>query len=800
MKKNKTYLFILVLLGLFNSTYGQYQCNNNDVAPGATQDEQALNTYWHYRYRLVKYFMTLGSDVGMSIPADIRNAGDDAVGGNMQWTDGPRLIGWYLETLATEYKLLKNNGATSTQLQETVTELFYALHALYRLDSIYVMDCYNQSPPGPSNKNVSQIVCNGFNAPNVPFPGFGIMPPDDIQAATATRKAGPQIVAQTDPLNAGLPIFPYNQYNGVFGTIANPYGQSVAEFGSGAVGPITTLNGTDPGQLGVASKDDYMASLMGLAMVITLVNESSTDPYHYGKTPQAMAQALATAFYHYIFDISQLQLVGCNDQEIFPQPNQGPWSNYFFWPYASPLQSLANKLGIPIVIPSSSEAISQPGVAAYWPNFSSEPQNIINYAWSLEDPCYAVNTSAGGGCSLTGIELAEMGVTMGNNGANYSSPCDMISSLGSWGGGGCFLGCSGNGGNTINTGWDIYYGAINNVLYGTQCSCVDLCKMRDLIYSAPYHGPFAHTTSTPSSNLIPDYNRCGWASSRRFGNNENQDFNGDLGNLGNFNGLDYMLLFNLYYLVSEQQTYPQIITVNDYSYSTDGISSTINGYPDVYPYNYTYVLGWTYVGTQGNPYIITANDCAPIYINQLSVNASTQLQSGLFGVNTSTQNGDLIIEGGASHYIDFNPKVGQLVDVQSGANLTAYCDLNCCTVTPPFYKYQSDPGSNDDASIRPAYKKTTEFDTINGQDAIRSYPNPFQNQISVEFFLHTDENASIYIADIAGRKIVDIVKNQQFQKGTNIINYNGSNLTTGSYFCILETGKNRQISKMIKVR
>jgi hypothetical protein len=38
------------------------------------QDDLAnLQKYWHYRHRLVNYFMIVGEGPGMSLPADIRN-------------------------------------------------------------------------------------------------------------------------------------------------------------------------------------------------------------------------------------------------------------------------------------------------------------------------------------------------------------------------------------------------------------------------------------------------------------------------------------------------------------------------------------------------------------------------------------------------------------------------------------------------------------------------------------------------------------------------------------------------------
>lgn len=93
------------------------------------QDEQTnLQKYWHYRYRLVNYFMVVGDGPGMSLPADIRNInGSD----QLRWGEAPVYLGYYIGVLATEYRLLKDNGQNTDQ---TLTELYYALKAAVRID------------------------------------------------------------------------------------------------------------------------------------------------------------------------------------------------------------------------------------------------------------------------------------------------------------------------------------------------------------------------------------------------------------------------------------------------------------------------------------------------------------------------------------------------------------------------------------------------------------------------------------------------------------------------------------------
>src|SRR6266404_5797765 len=94
----------------------------------AQTNQSNLRKYWHYRYRLVNDFMVVGGNQGESLPAFARNLYDD---NSLAWGEVPRYLGWYLGVLATEYKLLQNNGQ---DVNRTMLELHYALMALERLD------------------------------------------------------------------------------------------------------------------------------------------------------------------------------------------------------------------------------------------------------------------------------------------------------------------------------------------------------------------------------------------------------------------------------------------------------------------------------------------------------------------------------------------------------------------------------------------------------------------------------------------------------------------------------------------
>jgi hypothetical protein len=257
---------------------------------------------------------------------------------------------------------------------------------------------------------------------------------------------------------------------------------------------------------------------------------------------------------------------------------------------------------------------------------------------------------------------------------------------------------------------------------------------------------------------------------------------------GNYVGLDYMLMFNIYNLMKEKVSsyLPETATVYPTvpSYFTSGINWPITPQiPQDYPFVvYTFPNYYNY-GFNTSPYIFSSGFCSQgIYIDQLDV------QNG----------GGLILNPGLDSYADLKPTAGNIIITQGG-----YCDIlpKCCNsnVVPynnEFTDFQTlcaiKPGSI------PPYQKSNEFDTIFAYNGIKSYPNPFIDQTSILFSLKNDSPISIYITDVSGKKISDIIKNEPYKKGNYTLNYNGYNLASGNYICVLETNNYRYTYKMLK--
>ncbi|MDZ4759366.1 MAG: hypothetical protein SGJ10_14665 [Bacteroidota bacterium] len=128
--KQKLLILLMLFIGL--KTFGQTSTVNKQK-------------YWDYRDRLKKWFINVSADRGGSQPMQTRGMSrfdgrDYTTGGNhfphktswMNWGDNVTMhIGYYIATLAMEYKLLKKNGQDT---KATLKEICYALNALNRLD------------------------------------------------------------------------------------------------------------------------------------------------------------------------------------------------------------------------------------------------------------------------------------------------------------------------------------------------------------------------------------------------------------------------------------------------------------------------------------------------------------------------------------------------------------------------------------------------------------------------------------------------------------------------------------------
>jgi hypothetical protein len=81
----------------------------------------------------------------------------------------------------------------------------------------------------------------------------------------------------------------------------------------------------------------------------------------------------------------------------------------------------------------------------------------------------------------------------------------------------------------------------------------------------------------------------------------------------------------------------------------------------------------------------------------------------------------------------------------------------------------------------------------------RLYPNPFNDQVTIEFENDRRQEVAVEIWDINGRRITTLT-NQIWGAGLHTISWQGKNHASGSYFCVLKTRDRRVVRKVLLLK
>jgi hypothetical protein len=86
----------------------------------------------------------------------------------------------------------------------------------------------------------------------------------------------------------------------------------------------------------------------------------------------------------------------------------------------------------------------------------------------------------------------------------------------------------------------------------------------------------------------------------------------------------------------------------------------------------------------------------------------------------------------------------------------------------------------------------------------KAYPNPFRENITIEYQLHQDGSVEVQINNILGQKIRTLVKEDQ-PGGKHRVKWDGldesgSTAGTGMYYITLRTPKERVVIKVLKTK
>ena len=82
----------------------------------------------------------------------------------------------------------------------------------------------------------------------------------------------------------------------------------------------------------------------------------------------------------------------------------------------------------------------------------------------------------------------------------------------------------------------------------------------------------------------------------------------------------------------------------------------------------------------------------------------------------------------------------------------------------------------------------------------QNYPNPFNPSTSITFSLPADSKVSLNIYDISGRLVSTLINNEFKTANYYTVTFNGSNLSSGTYFYKIQTERNSETKKMLLIK
>jgi hypothetical protein len=79
------------------------------------------------------------------------------------------------------------------------------------------------------------------------------------------------------------------------------------------------------------------------------------------------------------------------------------------------------------------------------------------------------------------------------------------------------------------------------------------------------------------------------------------------------------------------------------------------------------------------------------------------------------------------------------------------------------------------------------------------YPNPFNSQVNISYFIESAGRVTIDVYDLLGRKVETLIDRQQ-EPGDYIVNWNAADLPSGLYYYRLQIGAIGQSGKMVLLK
>ena len=87
---------------------------------------------------------------------------------------------------------------------------------------------------------------------------------------------------------------------------------------------------------------------------------------------------------------------------------------------------------------------------------------------------------------------------------------------------------------------------------------------------------------------------------------------------------------------------------------------------------------------------------------------------------------------------------------------------------------------------------------IHSEESVKVFPNPFNQDLTVEFITHEFERVSIEVFNMMGQKVMQVLNKPNLELGQNRIVVDTTDLPSGMYTVVLDIGGDRTVNKVIK--
>lgn len=780
--------------------------------------------YWFYRNRLINEFCKVGPNQGESIPFQSINYKEDFAGTpngvyGQTGDGGVQKLGHYIAVLASEIKLLKMSNQNR---DKTIEELFYALYAAKRLDETAETFnfCYDAT-----NLNFHSDVLNDYNSYTNCSGGSpnwnGFMLRDD-----KNPKAGSPILKH------------FNNMTGMTNLTCG-FGLNIAPFAVETLGPTTPWAST----FNDVSHDQLGNLLLGLRLVQALLD--GTENYTFSGTTyniKTFSTQIATKIMDYMGNGSALDYNNCQYLKNFIGLNGSlnKWFSHILQPTGT---ALACTPGASFVTPTGNipwlfkntvtnqaASIENP-VGASFPylmspgyadlgkiltgkNYVATPIAITIWKQLATSPMigiYQLNDN------WKILSLIAMTKTWSNLPCGwqpqpcflypclipkpFSTKCWVQSKLPVPAICPAFVSCVNQqsilNDQAIKAHYEILplvYNVINNTtgfnsnIPNTTASTAAYTNFfQTHIDNAPCRGPYCYNND-PSKGAI-DKAGNDWASwsliftaekgnTHRWDGEKDSNFYKDM---GEFNGLDYMLMYNLY---------------NIYNNKTD-----------------------YYVNYDNNLSLTNRTITTPEYYNARGFKDYIDIPTGHNGayINGKMTVSNVTVNTGA--YLDLRAGASITLSPPFTANGTMHAsiytpalnrdwEMTICSngiipngTTPTGNRVTNGNGQNyfsmEEYTAAQAQETPPVITTNILEDA---YPNPATNTTSIPYTISNEESVDLFIVDASGNKISSLVKKDAHPVGDFTVDYNTSLLTPGVYYYTLKTPSYSKTKKLVIIK